>query len=209
MQDLIPYLIFTMIGYLSGSVMYSKLLPSLFKHVDITKISDDGNPGAGNVFKNIGSSFGMLCLLCDIFKGVIPIALCLHYLAWDNPLFGLVLAAPVLGHARKGKAIAVSFGVLLGLLPFSWMVLYLAVPFIFFSTLVRFNPHAWRVVIAFLCFILTVYVRVPIPALQLGALLVTITVVARHGIYIKSAHEKLRVDLGWNPGWLKRLFVKK
>lgn len=204
MQDAIPYLFFIIMGYLSGSVMYSKLLPSLFKRVDITKISDDGNPGAGNVFKNIGPSFGMLCLLCDLFKGTVPVALCLHYLPWEHPLFALVLAAPVLGHARKGKAIAVSFGVLLGLLPFSPMVLYLALPFIFFSTLVRFNPHAWRVIVAFLCFILAVYVRVPIAALRLGALLMTITVVARHGIYIKAAHEKLRVEFGWSFGWLRK-----
>ncbi len=204
MPDTIVYLFFAVIGYLSGSVMYSQLLPSLFKHVNIAEISDDGNPGAGNVFKNIGPSFGMLCLLCDIFKGAIPVAFCLHYLSFEHPLFALVLAAPVLGHARKGKAIAVSFGVLIGLLPFHAMVLYLAASFLFFSLPIRINPHAWRVITAFLCFIAAVYIRVPIQALRLGALLMTITVVAKHGIYIKSVHEKIRVDFGWSLGWLRR-----
>ena len=51
------YLVFAVFGYVSGSVMYSRLLPFLFKQVDITKISDDGNPGAGNVFQHLGISF--------------------------------------------------------------------------------------------------------------------------------------------------------
>lgn len=184
--------------------MYSKLLPAFFRHTDITKISDDGNPGAGNVFKHFGPSLGMLCLLCDIFKGTLPVALCLHYLPLENPLFGLVLAAPVLGHAKKGKAIAVSFGVLIGLLPFSWMVIYLAIPFIFFSVIVRVNPHAWRVIISFLCFLAATLLRVPFPALWIGAVLITLTVDAKHLIYLRSTHEKLRMDFGWDFHKLRR-----
>ncbi len=200
----LPYLFFVIFGYISGSIMYSQLLPSLFKHVDIQKISDDGNPGAGNVFKHLGAPFGMLCLICDLMKGVVPVAICLHYLPWDNLLFALVLAAPVLGHAKKGKAIAVSFGVLLGLLPSSGMVFYLVVPFVFLSTLVRVNPHAWRVILSFLCFIMATYARVPVAALRVGGLLLTIAVVAKHGVYVKHSHEKMRVQLGWNVRKIQR-----
>lgn len=192
------YLFFTVFGYLSGSIMYSQLLPSLFRHVDIRRISDDGNPGAGNVFKYIGVPLGVVCLAADIFKGTIPVALCLYFSDWNHPLFALVLAAPVLGHAKKGKAIAVSFGVLIGLLPFSLMVFYLVIPFVCFSVLLKINPHAWRVILSFLCFIAAVYVRVEVFSLRLGALLVTLTVVAKHGIFVKSTHEKLHIDLGWN-----------
>ncbi len=193
------YLVFAVFGYVSGSVMYSRLLPFLFKQVDITKISDDGNPGAGNVFQHLGISFGLLCLACDILKGAIPVALCLHYLPPQDPLFALVLAAPVLGHAKRGKAIAVSFGVLLGLLPFSGMVLLLIVPFLFFSLILKVNPHAWRVIFSFGCFVAAAHIWVPVPALRFGAWLIGAAVTAKHAIYVKCAHERLRLEWGLKP----------
>lgn len=198
------YLIFALFGYLSGSIMYSQLLPSLLKHVNIAALSDDGNPGAGNVFKQLGPSMGIPCLICDIFKGTIPVALCLHYLSWEHPFFALVLAAPVLGHAKKGKAIAVSFGVLIGLLPFSMIVFYLVIPFLFFSILVRINPHAWRVILSFLCFLAATLFRCPVFSLRLGTFLITLTVGVKHAIFIKSAHEHFHIDWGWDLSRLKR-----
>lgn len=192
-----PYLFFALLGYISGSILYSSLIPSHFKQVDIRDISDDGNPGAGNVFKNLGISFGIPCLICDILKGTIPVALCLHYLDWENPLFALVLASPVLGHAKKGKAIAVSFGVLLGLMPFSFMVFYLILPFLGFSGIIRVNPHAWRVMLSFLCFAAASYIRVQVFSLRLGASLIALTVTAKHLAYVRQTHEKPRICYGF------------
>lgn len=193
-----PYLIFAMIGYLSGSILYSRLIPSYFRKVDIRDISDDGNPGAGNVFKNLGIPLGIVCLACDLLKGAIPVSLCLHYLDQENPLFALVLASPVLGHAKKGKAIAVSFGVLIGLLPFRFLVFYLVAPFLFFSLFIQVNPHAWRVIFSFFCFFIATLVREPVFSLRLGALLITLTVIAKHVAFVRHAHEKLRIDNGWH-----------
>lgn len=190
------YLFFALLGYLSGSILYSSLIPAHFRQVDIRSISDDGNPGAGNVFKNLGVSLGMLCLICDVLKGTVPVALSLCYLDWENPLFALVLASPVLGHAKKGKAIAVSFGVLLGLLPFSIMVCYLILPFLGFSGIIRVNPHAWRVILSFLCFAAASWARVSVFSLRLGALLISLTVTAKHLSYIRQAHERPRISYG-------------
>lgn len=198
-----PYIIFALLGYASGSILYSKLLPRCFRHVDITQISNDKNPGAGNVFKHFGARLGTLCLICDIFKGTLPVAMCLYYLPWNHPLFALVLAAPVLGHARSGKAVAVSFGVFIGLLPFSSMVFYLVVPFLFFSVVLRINPHAWRVILSFLCFTGAAYLWVPVQSLRLGAVLITLTVVSRHVIYVREAHERMHLDKGWDLSILR------
>ena len=114
-------------------------------------------------------------------------------------LFALVLAAPVLGHAKRGKAIAVSFGVLLGLLPFSGMVLFLIVPFLFFSLILKVNPHAWRVIFSFGCFVAAAHIWVPVPALRFGAWLIGAAVTAKHAIYVKCAHERLRLEWGLKP----------
>lgn len=186
---LLSYLFFMILGYLSGSVMYSQVLPLKLRHINIREISDDGNPGAGNVFKNVGISMGFLCLICDIVKGTIPVALCLHYLSWDNLLFALVVIAPVLGHARYGKAIATSFGVLLGLIPKSFLVFYLAAPFVFFSVIIRITPHAWRVIASFLLFFVGTVLGDNAFPLQVAAFCIGLIVIAKHVKYLRSVEE--------------------
>ena len=50
---------------------------------------------------------------------------------------------------KGGKAIAVSFGVLLGLFPELHPAVYLAFFFIFFSVVVIINPHSLRSILTF------------------------------------------------------------
>ena len=50
-MHVLSYLFFMFAGYLSGSILYSYLIPRWFCHLDITKLSDDGNPGAANAVK--------------------------------------------------------------------------------------------------------------------------------------------------------------
>ena len=84
----------------------------------------------------------------------------LHVLSPTDPLFALVLAAPVIGHAfplfhprMGGKAIAVSFGCLLGLYPDLRPVLTLAAFYLIFSLLLVIDPHLFRSMITYLCFL--------------------------------------------------------
>ena len=112
------------LGFFSGSVLYSALLPRLAKGVDVRALAPDHNPGAANVFKYAGVPVGILALVCDLAKAYVPVRLALRWLPLADPAFALVLCAPVLGHAfspfahfRGGKAIAASFGALLALLP--------------------------------------------------------------------------------------------
>lgn len=199
-----PYLFFALLGYLSGSILYSRLLPAIFRGADIVQISEDGNPGVANVFMHFGPALGIPCLFLDILKGTLPVALGMHCLDWSDPLFSLVLVAPVLGHARRGKAIAVSFGSLIGLMPESFMVIYLAIPFVVFSTLIRINPHAWRAILSFLCFLGGVFTRVEMLSLRLGAFFITLTVMARHFLALRGKQEKPHIDRGWDFSMLRR-----
>ena len=128
-------------GFMLGSVMFSRILPRLIKGKDVTKLSDDGNPGAANVFSTCGIVLGMLCLLLDMGKGFAPVLLAQHLVDIHSMRFSAVLIAPVLGHAlaplnhfRGGKCIATAFGVTLALLPTTCIVLVLAGLYIAFST---------------------------------------------------------------------------
>ena len=94
---MIPYVAYALLGYLMGSVMFSYLLPKLLTGKDVRVLSGDGNPGSANAIQKAGLPVGLLCLFCDVAKGILPVSLALGQLDPSRPLFGLVLAAPVLG----------------------------------------------------------------------------------------------------------------
>ena len=65
-------------GYLSGSVLYSYLLPKALKGIDITAESPDGNPGTANAFTCAGIPIGILVLCMELLKGYLPVHLALR-----------------------------------------------------------------------------------------------------------------------------------
>ncbi|MFQ6827712.1 MAG: glycerol-3-phosphate acyltransferase [Faecalimonas sp.] len=108
---------YTMIGYVSGSVLYAKVFGKLFCQKDVTEDTIDGNPGTTNAFLNGGIWCGICTLLCDLLKGILPVYAYMHGLPGADIWITFVLAAPVAGHIfpvfhrfRGGKGIAVSFG---------------------------------------------------------------------------------------------------
>ena len=91
------YLFYLLFGYLSGSVLYSYLIPKHFCHVDVRTANEDQNPGAFNAFSAAGPRVGLFCVLCDIGKGFLPVFLAVHSSAvsMGSWLFALILLAPV------------------------------------------------------------------------------------------------------------------
>ncbi|MDD3339650.1 MAG: glycerol-3-phosphate acyltransferase [Lachnospiraceae bacterium] len=185
-------------GYLSGSVLYSYLLPKYLKHMDVTQVSNDGNPGAANVFMHAGIPMGILVLFLELLKGFIPIHMALRTLDPARLPFGLVLAAPVLGHAypflnrkRGGKAIAVSFGVLLGLFPICEPVFALIFFYLLFSLCIIIRPHFYRSIVTFLLFFGMVLLRVPMEGIVLGCGLIAAIVIRKH--FVRYHGEKMEV----------------
>ncbi|MCK4863660.1 MAG: glycerol-3-phosphate acyltransferase, partial [Dehalococcoidales bacterium] len=104
-----------------GAIPFSLIVGRLFLGKD-PRDYGDGNPGAVNVFRAGGQKAGYLAVFLDVAKGV-PFVFLAH------SLFGLSHVAVVavgmcaiLGHAfspflhwRGGKAVAVTFGVLVAL----------------------------------------------------------------------------------------------
>lgn len=140
-----------------GSIMFCRTIPALLTRKDICAISDDHNPGAFNAFKHFGKGVGAICLALDLLKGFLPVFIASLLLDKSNPQLALVMVAPVLGHAvgtfnrfRGGKCIATSFGVMLGILPVTFIGLtVLAVLYVLFSTLIKINPNRTRSIITF------------------------------------------------------------
>ncbi|MCC6615747.1 MAG: glycerol-3-phosphate acyltransferase [Anaerolineae bacterium] len=113
--------ILVIVGYLSGSLMFSLWLGRLALRQDIRHVGD-GNPGAFNVMVVGGKAWGFAALMLDVAKGALPVGLARWFLGIDGAALVAVAMAPVLGHAfspwlrfKGGKAVAVTFGVWVGL----------------------------------------------------------------------------------------------
>jgi glycerol-3-phosphate acyltransferase PlsY len=109
------------IGFLCGSIPFGVLFARM-KGVNLQSVGS-GNIGATNAARALGKKTGVLVLLCDAAKGVVPIVIA-RYLLRGNPELDWVLAAmgfgAVLGHIfcpwlgfRGGKGVATSLGVFL------------------------------------------------------------------------------------------------
>lgn len=108
-------------AYFIGSIPTGLLLGKAFG-VDVRK-SGSGNIGATNVYRTAGRSLGILTLVGDCLKGLLPVLLA-RYL--DLPVLWLAAVglAAFLGHVytvflgfKGGKGVATGLGVFLGLSP--------------------------------------------------------------------------------------------
>ena len=137
---------FILAGYAAGSILFAKVFCSLLKKTDVAKNTKDNNPGTSNAFKNGGILCGALTLICDVTKGFLPV---FFYTRKEVTfLLALVIAAPVIGHVfsvfngfRGGKGIATTFGCLFGLFPNLIPFAIFAGTFVFFSFILKINPH--------------------------------------------------------------------
>jgi glycerol-3-phosphate acyltransferase PlsY len=109
-------------AYLLGSIPTGVILAKAFGNVDPRTLGSK-NIGATNVFRTVGKKLGILTLLGDILKGLIPVAIArvtLDSYFW----IGTVTLAAFLGHLypiflkfKGGKGIATGLGVFLALSP--------------------------------------------------------------------------------------------
>lgn len=201
---MIDIMLYVLIGYVSGSLLWAKFFGRLFMKEDITAVSDDGNPGAFNAFQCGGFWCGCCTLCLDMLKGFLPVML-FRLSRPDYPPFALalVLAAPVAGHAfsvfyafRGGKGIAVSFGCLLGLAPDLRPALILAGTFIVFSEVIKISPHYYRTLAAYIAAVPLVFRMARTWPVWAGFLLIAQIVILKL-LSSKEEKGKFEVKIGW------------
>lgn len=90
---LIPVL-FSIIGFLSGGILFSYHIPKMLKKVDVVALSPDHNPGTANAMKLCDVPVGLTCLACDLLKGYLPVWGALHWMRIEDPALALVMLAP-------------------------------------------------------------------------------------------------------------------
>ena len=138
-------------AFFLGAVPFSVIVGQVFLGVDVRHYGD-GNPGAANVFRAGGRLTGYLAVFLDVAKGF-PFVYYAHA-AFGLPVTEVVLAglAAVLGHAfspflhgRGGKAIAVTFGVVLAMPDVNVAIVFAAC---IIAGALLIEPDAWAISLA-------------------------------------------------------------
>jgi len=109
-------------AYFLGSIPTGVVLTKAFSKVDI-RTQGSRNIGATNVYRTAGKKLGVLALLGDILKGVIPVVLARGTLE-SHFWIGAVALVAFLGHIypiflkfKGGKGAATGLGIFLALSP--------------------------------------------------------------------------------------------
>jgi glycerol-3-phosphate acyltransferase PlsY len=124
-------------GYLLGSVPTGLLLTKLFSKVDPRKTGSK-NIGATNIFRTAGKALGILTLVGDVLKGVIPTVIAMHLVPADqwglsrHVWIALAGLSPFLGHVfsiflgfKGGKGVATALGFYLPISTISVLIEFL------------------------------------------------------------------------------------
>lgn len=161
-------LVWTILGFASGSLMFSYWLGRLALKRDIRAVGD-GNPGATNVLLAGGKAWGLLALLLDVFKGALPVSLAKYAFGVSGWALLPVSLAPIFGHAfspwlkgRGGKAVAVSFGVWIALTLWEAPTLGGLLLGLWFALI---SVSGWAVLLSLICLIAYYLLTNPDPVL--------------------------------------------
>ena len=123
------------LAYLCGSIPTGVILTQRLG-LDIRN-TGSGNVGATNVARSAGKKVGLLTLLGDIIKGLVPVLL-VGFFDLGETALACVAVAALLGHIFSpflgfsgGKGVATGLGVLLGLAPLAVLLALLVFLVIF------------------------------------------------------------------------------
>ena len=130
-----------LLGSLSAAIIVCKLMG-----LEDPRTLGSGNPGASNVLRNHGKKAGIIVLLGDLTKGIIPVLLA-RYAGADDWVIAASGFAVFFGHLfplffqfRGGKGVATMLGVLIGT---SWMLgLLFFVSWLLIAMLFRYSSLA-------------------------------------------------------------------
>lgn len=113
-------------AYFFGSIPTGVILSKQFGKIDI-RDKGSGNIGATNVYRTLGKTLGVLTLLGDALKGMIPVIIAIWILK-SEVWIGLTALSAFIGHIypvflkfKGGKGIATALGVFVIIVP--WAIL--------------------------------------------------------------------------------------
>lgn len=134
-------IIYYILSFFLGAIPFAFLYGKIFHRTDIRQ-QGSGNSGATNSLRVYGKKAGILVLLCDVLKGLVPVLLAKHYLEGHSYL--IIGLCAILGHIfspflkfKGGKGIATALGVAIAsYLPAALACILVFILVIYFSRMV-------------------------------------------------------------------------
>jgi glycerol-3-phosphate acyltransferase PlsY len=167
-------------AYLLGSIPTGLLLGKLYG-IDVRK-EGSGNIGATNLYRTVGRKVGIITLVGDCFKGLIPV-LAIKYSALPVEVAAWVGLAAFCGHVfsvflkfRGGKGVATALGVFLGLSPLSVVIAVV----LFLLLMLKWRYVSLGSVSAAAVMPFAVYLMGNGPTLVCVTTIISLIVIARH-----------------------------
>ncbi len=121
------HILFLLLSYLVGAIPFGLVIGKIVG-ADVRE-QGSKNIGATNVSRVLGKKLGFLTLLCDLSKGLLPMAIASHFLPENDQKMiwvSMCGVAAVVGHMypiylgfKGGKGVATGLGVFLFLSPIS------------------------------------------------------------------------------------------
>ena len=117
MTEIFIFIITSLFCYLIGSISFGRILSKLTTGVDITKVGS-GNTGATNVLRSSGPALGLIVLILDMAKSIIPVAVLnqINYFGSNGSIqfFALLFIIghcyPIYNKFKGGKGVATGIG---------------------------------------------------------------------------------------------------
>jgi glycerol-3-phosphate acyltransferase PlsY len=147
-MDILFSLVLASGAFLLGACPFSVWIGQKLLHEDITSYGD-GNPGAANVFRAGNIPIGLMAVILDIAKGIPFVWLAHSVFNLQDPAVLSIGMCAILGHAfspilnmKGGKAVAVTFGVLIALPQHDILFIYVIFTLLGFFFI---EQHSWEV----------------------------------------------------------------
>jgi acyl phosphate:glycerol-3-phosphate acyltransferase len=209
MELLMVYKIIGLItfAYLLGSIPWGLLLTRCFSSVNILE-QGSGNIGATNVRRLAGTHFGLMTLIGDVLKGMVPVIIARNMIEYggiqSQLLLCIVAMSSFLGHLfpiylrfkNGGKGVATTFGCFLIVSPWACLSSLL----IFIGGVCVSNRVSLGSLFASAVLPVAVWIETGLPLIAVCAATFSIMIIFRHQDNIK------RLLKGTEPGiWKNRI----
>ena len=191
------------IAYLFGSIPWALVSGKVFYHTDI-RTKGSGNLGGTNAGRVLGKKVGISVIVLDALK-TIPAMLISYYLAPKALIFaGLACCLghcfPIFAQFKGGKAVATSFGFLLGICLFhrgEYVGLF-AIPLsVLLITLYLSKMVSLASLVAlFSACIMSLFLKEPI-SIQMSLFVLWLFVTYRHKTNIERIRNKTEAKITW------------
>lgn len=187
-------IIWILLAYIIGSIPWGLIIGKVFFNKDIRNYGS-GNLGGTNAGRVLGAPIGILVIILDSMKAFIMMYLCHKFNTGIEHFIGLAVCIghcfPIFANFKGGKAVACSYGYLLGLALFvtnETFYTFLAPLIVFLITLVISKMVSLSSMLGLSCASMFILTNVD-TKLSLYVFILSLFVIYRHKANIKRIQE--------------------